>query len=603
MLSFFKRINEAEKQQQIQTIAQQTAAAVATASAAKQQYELHKPGPGRPRIPFSLVPSLPDPTPDSEPPSKRSKHYQDWFLSDVIHYILDMYRKTGFSSHRTVHQLQRDHPTLYATLSRSTIDSWFEKDGKTLRKEKQKQLETMQTMKRGPGVVKAFSVSSEAKQAEEELKKQIIAIREKGATIDGRIVKLMMRVVLEKHCPSLLQQVKLSKAFVGNWVREELQFSWRVRTTSAQKLPLDWRVQGMNMAKRIAVNVHQYSVHPSLIINMDQTGLHLVPGSSRTYAPKGCKEVPVIGAEDKRQITCCIASSMSGDMLPLQLIFGGKTERCLPAHTQESIAAGVHLAHSDNHWSTQKTMQQYISEVIVPYAKRQAIAHGLQDPHIILVLDVWSVHKSIEFRTYLRKHPNIHLCFVPPNCTSKLQVADVVLQRPFKHGINCRFNEWAAETLRVQYSEGAFTGLNAHLKMKFIKPKVLQWAVESWQKLKEGSLYIQSGWKMCVSDLFDPLLQENQVSAAKEQIEGKLDFKWVPEETESEPDEDDQELESDCDSSDEEKDELDLMKVRVEGIRKSNRVRKQAELYGYRIPSNQIAMAQTGSEDSDANGM
>ena len=236
--------------------------------------------------------------------------------------------------------------------------------------------------------------------------------------------------------------------------------------------------------------------------------------------------------------------------------------------------------------------------MIVPYGKQQAIAHGLHDPHIILVLDVWAVHKSVEFRTYLRKHPNIHLCFVPPNCTSKLQVADVVLQSPFKHGIHSRFSKWAAETLRVQYSEGAFTGLNAHLKMRFIKPNILKWAVESWQKLKEGSLYIQSGWKMCVTDLFDPLLPANQTGAIKEQVEGKLDFKWVPEEDESEADE-----EYESESSDDEKDELDVMRVRVESGRKSNRVRKQAELYGYQIPSNQIAMAQTGSEDSDANGM
>ena len=67
-----------------------------------------------------------------------------------------------------------------------------------------------------------------------------------------RITKLLMRVVLEKHCPPLLEHLKLSNSFVSNWVREELNFTWRLRTTAAQKLPLDWRTQGMYMAKRIA---------------------------------------------------------------------------------------------------------------------------------------------------------------------------------------------------------------------------------------------------------------------------------------------------------------------------------------------------------------
>lgn len=102
---------------------------------------------------------------------------------------------------------------------------------------------------------------------------------------------------------------------------------------------------------------------------MDQTGLHLVPSSTHTYQLKGSKEVPVIGNGDKRQITVCLVSSMNGDLLPLQLIFQGKTDKCLPAPTASSIQTGFHIAYSDNHWSTQPTMQQYIREIVVPFSK------------------------------------------------------------------------------------------------------------------------------------------------------------------------------------------------------------------------------------------
>ena len=95
MLSFFKKVDEATKQQQIQAIAEKAAAAAAaTAAAAKQQYELLKPGPGRPRIPTSLIPPLPDPCPDPEPSSKRPKRYQDWFLSDVTSSLMRIGRQT-----------------------------------------------------------------------------------------------------------------------------------------------------------------------------------------------------------------------------------------------------------------------------------------------------------------------------------------------------------------------------------------------------------------------------------------------------------------------------------------------------------------------------
>ena len=71
-------------------------------------------------------------------------------------------------------------------------------------------------------------------------------------------------------------------------------------------------------------------VPPELIINWDQTGLNYVPVSSWTMAEEGCKRVEIDGKDDKRQITAVFACSMAGDFLPPQLIYQGKTTRCLP---------------------------------------------------------------------------------------------------------------------------------------------------------------------------------------------------------------------------------------------------------------------------------
>lgn len=68
----------------------------------------------------------------------------------------------------------------------------------------------------------------------------------------------------------------------------------------------------------------------------------------------------VIGdrADDKRQITVVLASSLHGDLLPLPLVFEVNTGLCLPEATEASKASHckVRLAHSSNHWSSQLTM-------------------------------------------------------------------------------------------------------------------------------------------------------------------------------------------------------------------------------------------------------
>jgi hypothetical protein len=83
---------------------------------------------------------------------------------------------------------------------------------------------------------------------------------------------------------------------------------------------------------------------------MDQTGIHLVPAARFTYERAGSKTVAVVGAEDKRQITVCVAASLRGDLLPLQLIFQGKTSRSLPPATANSIATLVDVTQSSNRW-------------------------------------------------------------------------------------------------------------------------------------------------------------------------------------------------------------------------------------------------------------
>ena len=63
------------------------------------------------------------------------------------------------------------------------------------------------------------------------------------------------------------------------------------------------------------------------IINVDQTPSKYVPTSSGTIAEKNPKHVPKQAADDKRAMTLTLAETLSGDMLPFQMICTGKTSR------------------------------------------------------------------------------------------------------------------------------------------------------------------------------------------------------------------------------------------------------------------------------------
>ena len=76
--------------------------------------------------------------------------------------------------------------------------------------------------------------------------------------------------------------------------------------------------------------VQTYNIPDELIININQTPSEYVPTSSVTMAEKNLKPVSKQGADDKCAITLTLATTLSGDMLPFQMIYTGKTKRSSP---------------------------------------------------------------------------------------------------------------------------------------------------------------------------------------------------------------------------------------------------------------------------------
>ena len=77
----------------------------------------------------------------------------------------------------------------------------------------------------------------------------------------------------------------------------------------------------------ICTLVQIYNIPDELILNIDQTPSKYVPISNVTMTEKNSKHVRKQGADDKRAITLTLAETLSGDMLPFQMIYTSKTSR------------------------------------------------------------------------------------------------------------------------------------------------------------------------------------------------------------------------------------------------------------------------------------
>ena len=95
-----------------------------------------------------------------------------------------------------------------------------------------------------------------------------------------------------------------------------------------------------------------------LVLNFNQTPLSYITVGNNTLEFEGAKSFPVKGKGKGKQITGTFTVFATGQFLPMQLIYAGKTNRC---HTQGiEFPPGFDVTHSHNHWSNDELAIQHI---------------------------------------------------------------------------------------------------------------------------------------------------------------------------------------------------------------------------------------------------
>ena len=150
----------------------------------------------------------------------------------------------------------------------------------------------------------------------------------------------------------------------------------------------------------------------------------------------GEKVVSISLSDNKCQITAILAAPLKGDLLLPQLMYKGKTVRCDPKVT---FPEGWDIWHSENHWSNEETMHHYVEKIIVPYVENKQIALKLSTTHPAIGLyDCFHNQTTPEIESLLQEN-NIIPVHIPANCTGKLQLMDVSVNRPVKDRLRKSF--------------------------------------------------------------------------------------------------------------------------------------------------------------------
>ena len=326
------------------------------------------------------------------------------------------------------------------------------------------------------------------------LKLYLADLRKFGGIVNSAIVLAAATGIAQRSDPAL--PIDGSLSLTKSWAKHFLKknnFVKRKATTKAKVYVPNFVSLQAQFLQDIKVVVQLEDIPFPLIVNWDQTGINYVPVSQWTMEQRGSKMVEVAGINDKRQITAVYGGTMDGDFLPVQLVYQGKTEKCLP---KVDFPSEWHITCTPNHWCNEKTVLDYVKVILVPYLQKKKDL-GLVPTHPALVLfDEFNGQTTNDVLELLELH-NIYYVIIPPNTTDRLQPLDLSINKAAKDFLRSRFNLWYAEKIQSQMTETESSNTSikpVDMKLSTMKPIGARWLMDMFDYFKGKPDIIKKGF-------------------------------------------------------------------------------------------------------------
>ncbi|KAJ4446805.1 hypothetical protein ANN_13503 [Periplaneta americana] len=167
--------------------------------------------------------------------------------------------------------------------------------------------------------------------------------------------------------------------------------------------------------------------------NADETPVFWDMPSNMTVDNKGAKSISLrTTGNEKQRITVMLAVTADGGKLPPYVILKRKT---MP---KQNLPKGLVIRCQEKGWMTTELMMYWLAMV---WNRRPGV---LLCKRAMLVLDAFKGHLTLEVKKKITALKT-DLVIIPGGMTSKLQVLDVVVNKPFKDQLRKQYSDWLLE--------------------------------------------------------------------------------------------------------------------------------------------------------------
>ena len=324
-------------------------------------------------------------------------------------------------------------------------------------------------------------------------------MRSRGGIVSNSVAVSVANALIKRNPEMNLQHINPKSSSWAQSLFRRMKFVRRFGTTGKVPIPKGVRKEvEISYLHGIVRTIEENNIPPSIVHNLDQTPTKYVPGSNKTMALQGSKNLPISGSTDKRMITATFTTSLDGNFLPIQLIYGGKTVKSLP---RVKFPLPFSLSVNPQHYSNENEAIKVLEDIIIPYVRRERDALKLTgDRPVLLIMDVFKGQMTDRVLQVLSDN-NIILQMVPANLTYLFQPLDVqggpngYVKRLMKK----KFTDWYADQITQAMDAGQMIDtIDIPLKLSIIKSLHAKWLLQMYNEITSevGREACLKGWQV-----------------------------------------------------------------------------------------------------------
>jgi transposase-like protein len=293
--------------------------------------------------------------------------------------------------------------------------------------------------------------------------------RENGEAVSMLQLRLEAQYIDPTACGKLTECALRNRLFrlLRRW-----NISWRRSTHQAQGTRHSEKVIE-DFSKYVLEKATMLGCKPENIYNADQTNAYFSNPAVNTYADTGSKTVSVKKTDSTQRCTVMLCAGYTGEKVIPYIVYkgantkGGKVRKEI--NRREGYPIDCELTVQENAWFDKGVMLDWIERVW----KREVAVDP--DEVYYLLIDSFTTHMTREVRQAFNDC-NTEVDFIPPNYTSRLQMLDVGVNRPFKMMMRKQFEEFVCK--------------------KHKRPErrdVAHWITEAWDEISPTT--ITNSWR------------------------------------------------------------------------------------------------------------